>query len=98
MAVVPSAWPTSFAEMNPVGCAVTGAAKLRVHNCLEKPRAVAVELFPVVRKLPRAQRKNGARQIANANPGQDEKAQVVNDQLKVAQPLLIRPADPTIPC
>src|SRR5258705_2429905 len=87
---------TRLTQIGPVGRLVTGAAKLRIYERLQKQRAIAVKAFPVRRQLACAQREDRACQITHPHPGQDQKPRVVYNELKLARPLLIGPADPTI--
>ena len=60
---------TRLTQIGPIGSLVTGAAKLRIYERLQKQRAIAVKAFPVRRQLARAQREDRACQIAHPHPG-----------------------------
>src|SRR5437588_8814836 len=57
---------------------------------------ITVALFPVLRKLPRTTRKNSARQAPDANPGKNQKARIIDNELEVAAALLVVPPNPAV--
>src|SRR5437867_1767067 len=92
-----SASPLSSTQPNPIRGAVAGTSKaFRIHEGRQQDRAITVELFPVARKLTRAERKNRARQAPDANPGKNQKAGIIDNELEVAAALLVVPSNPSV--
>ena len=78
-----ASWPT-----------VAGAPKtLGFDERLQENGSVAITRLPVLRQLPGRPRKDARREVLAANPRQNQKTSVVDDQMEVPLPLAPGPTD-----
>lgn len=81
-------------HVQPVGRTVAGAPKtLGFDERLQENGSVAITRLPVLRKLPGRPRKDARREVLAANPRQNQKTSVVDDQMEVPLPLAPGPTD-----
>jgi hypothetical protein len=72
--------PLGDADLDPVGGAITGARETgRVHQGFQQKRLDLIAGPPVLRKLAGGRREEMAGKIADANPGQNQEATVIDD-------------------
>src|SRR5690606_12962852 len=72
----------SITKILPVGRFIAGAGKARLlDEGFEQNRAIRIGAVPVVGQATYGQREDPRREIATADPGQDEEACVVDDQM-----------------
>ena len=89
--------PLSIAETLPVGGLVAGPGEAGLlDEGLQQHRTIGVAGMPVIGQATADETQNSRGEIAAADPGQDEEARVVDDEVKVALSLLARPADELI--
>ena len=92
-----TAAPLGGADMNPVCGAITGAGiTFRVDKGFEQQRFDAIGVKPIIRKLMGHKREDFTGELWNLDPGEDEKAAVVDNARKVAPANLIAPPYPMI--
>ena len=85
--------------MNPIGRSVAGSGKaLTFHERLQQNGGVLVSGVPIAGQAFGGQGEYLGRKVSRIDPGQDEKAGVVDDEVKVLDALLVVPADEVVAC
>ena len=83
-----------MADVLPVGGPVAGTGEtLGIDEGLHEHRAVGVALLPMFGQGAGSQSKNLGGEILRADPGQDQEAGVVDDEVEVSRALRVAPAD-----
>src|SRR5208283_1318055 len=97
MSEVEFAASLGLADVDPVGGLIAGAAEaIGLDKGFEQNRTVAVALLPMGGQQTRNTSKDLGSKPFGLNPGQNEKARVVHDQMHVLEALLGSPADELI--
>ena len=77
--------PLGLANVDPVGSLVAGACKaLGIDEGFQQNGSVGVAVLPVLGELAGGHGEHFRGQVLRLDPGKDEKARVVDDQLKVS--------------
>ena len=86
--------PLGLADMPPIGSLVAGAGEaIAFDEGFEHERAVTIARFPILLHLTRRQAEDFRCQIARLDPGQNQKASVVDHEVEVFLALLMTPTD-----
>ena len=97
--LVPIHAPASLcsADMNPVGCAITGAGEaFRIDKGFEQQGADTIGVQPIVGELMSNEREDFTGEVRDLNPGKDKKPAVVDEAWKIALASLVIPTDPAV--
>src|SRR5574337_12491 len=86
--------PVRLADHDPVGRSIAGAAKpLRIDESLQQMNRVRIDLLPVARHPPRHLSEDVRSQMRYPHPRQNQEPRVVGDQMNVAPPRPLVPAN-----
>ena len=87
----------SVADKDPVGGPIGSASEaILLDKSLQEKRAVGVALFPMGRKTLGDTSEDARCQIVRSDPGKDEEASIVDDEMKKTFTLLLVPANELI--
>jgi len=91
------ATPLCLADMDPVRRAVARTLEtVALNESLDQDRLVAIAFVPIPGQPSGDGAENPGGEVLGADPGENQEAGVVHDEVELAFPLLYRPADPAI--
>ena len=87
-----------FAKINPVGRLVTGAPETCcVHKGLQEVDRVPIEPLPVLSKPPGHSTQDIGSQVRHPDPGHNQEAAVIGNQVEILSSYTGRPTDKAVP-